>query len=237
MESLPIPLKIFQTWYTKDLPQAMKERVENLKTIHPRFEHFLFDDKECREFIQLHFGKEVVHAFDHLIPGQYKCDLWKYCVLYIHGGIYIDIKYHCVNGFKLIELMDREHFVLERPGFWEYNTYGIYNGFMVCKPRNNYMLDCVKRIVSNVKTKYYGNSALSPTGPELLGNVYFTNICRNVNKIGDFELFFNPKIDDQIIFKNTVVINKYPEYRDEQLQLQKREHYSILWDKKRIYAA
>jgi mannosyltransferase OCH1-like enzyme len=35
-----IPLKIFQTWYTKDLPQAMKERVENLKTIHPRFEHF-----------------------------------------------------------------------------------------------------------------------------------------------------------------------------------------------------
>ena len=82
-----IPLKIFQTWYTKDLPQAMKERVENLKTIHPRFEHFLFDDNDCRQFIQDHFNTDILNAYDKLIPGAYKADLWRCCVLYIHGGI------------------------------------------------------------------------------------------------------------------------------------------------------
>ena len=39
-----IPLKIFQTWNTKNLPPKMAERVENLKLTNPKFEHFLFDD-------------------------------------------------------------------------------------------------------------------------------------------------------------------------------------------------
>ena len=41
-----IPLKIFQTWFTKDLPPKMKTRVEILKRQNPRFEHFLFDDND-----------------------------------------------------------------------------------------------------------------------------------------------------------------------------------------------
>ena len=37
-----IPLKIYQTWVTKDLPPKMRERVELLKKQNPKFEHFLF---------------------------------------------------------------------------------------------------------------------------------------------------------------------------------------------------
>jgi mannosyltransferase OCH1-like enzyme len=99
-----MPLKIFQTWYTKDLPPKMKKVVENIKTNNPKFEHYLFDDNDCRVFIKEKFPEEVLDAYDRLIPGAYKADLWRYCVLYIHGGIYMDIKFKCVNGFKLIEL-------------------------------------------------------------------------------------------------------------------------------------
>ena len=117
-----IPLKIFQTWHTKDLPQKMKERVEQLKSQNPRFEHYLFDDNDCREFIKTHFSIDVLNAYDRLIPAAYKADLWRYCVLYINGGIYMDIKLTCVNGFKLIALTEEEFFVRDRPEGYLYNA-------------------------------------------------------------------------------------------------------------------
>ena len=57
-----IPLNIFQTWPSKDLPPKMKECVELLKKQNPRFTHYLFDDNECREFIKNHFNYEVLNA-------------------------------------------------------------------------------------------------------------------------------------------------------------------------------
>ena len=116
-----IPLKIFQTWHTKELPPDMKITVEKLKERHPRFEHFLFDDNDCRDFIIKNFDNNVVKAFDSLIPGAYKADLWRYCVLYINGGIYMDIKYSCTNSFRLIELTEKEHWVLDIDGNNIYN--------------------------------------------------------------------------------------------------------------------
>ena len=103
-----IPLKIYQTWHTKDLPLNMKICTDSIKNMHPNFEYFLFDDDDCRNFIIKHFDNNVIEAFDSLIPGAYKADLWRYCVLYINGGIYLDIKYKCINGFNFIELTEKE---------------------------------------------------------------------------------------------------------------------------------
>ena len=36
-----VPLKIFQTWYTKNLPPNMKRAVESIKKHNPEFEHVL----------------------------------------------------------------------------------------------------------------------------------------------------------------------------------------------------
>lgn len=113
---IQIPLDIYQTWYTKDLPPKMKECVQRLKNDNPEFRHHLYDDEECRIFIKDNFDKDVLYAFDALIPGAYKADLWRYCILYKKGGIYLDIKFQCENGFKLIEMaVDEENYVLDRP--------------------------------------------------------------------------------------------------------------------------
>ena len=63
-----IPLTIYQTWYTKDLPPKMHENVELLKKQNPEFEHFLYDDNDCRKFIKENFDKDVLNAYDSLIP-------------------------------------------------------------------------------------------------------------------------------------------------------------------------
>jgi mannosyltransferase OCH1-like enzyme len=179
-----IPLKIFQTWYTKDLDEKMQDCVDKLKLSNPEFEHYLYDDKDCAEFIEDNFGEEVLNAYNSLIPGAYKADLWRYCVLYINGGVYLDIKYFTVNDFNLIQLTDREYFVKDI----EPSGSGVYNAFMVCKPGNKKMLNCIKNIVKNVKNKFYGEGALAPTGPLLLKNEFTKDEIDNIKlSIGENE--------------------------------------------------
>ena len=109
-----IPLNIFQTWYTLDLPENMRRNIDLLKQNNPEFKHYLYDDEMCRNFIKENFNNDTLWAFDKLRPGAYKADLWRYCVLYIHGGIYLDIKFRSLNNFRLIELTDKEYWVKDR---------------------------------------------------------------------------------------------------------------------------
>ena len=83
-----IPLNIFQTWWTKEfLTPSMFESVNTIKTNNPKFNYQLFDDTDCCNFIQKNYGNDVLNAYNTLIPGAYKADLWRYCVLYKLGGI------------------------------------------------------------------------------------------------------------------------------------------------------
>ena len=222
-----IPLDIYQTWSTKDLPAKMRERVELIKAQNPRFTHHLYDDNDCREFIQTHFKQDVLDAYDRLIPGAYKADLWRLCVLFINGGIYMDIKFCCVNGFKLIELTESEHFVKDRP----HNS--IYNALMVCKKGNIFLYKSIRQIVENVKNKYYGETPLSPTGPKMLGAVMFNN------KLGVNLDMIHYDGGGYIIYKNVFVIStEYPQYNDERnVQNNKinKKRYDKMWEERNIY--
>ena len=39
-----IPLKIYQTWHSKDLPPIMSSCINELKYLNPEFEHIIYDD-------------------------------------------------------------------------------------------------------------------------------------------------------------------------------------------------
>lgn len=260
-ENAIIPLHIYQTWHTKNLPTKMGENVKNLKYKNPEFEYHLYDDYECRDFIKKNFDEDVLNAFDSLIPGAYKADLWRYCILYKNGGVYLDIKFKCEDNFKLIELTDKEYFVLDRPyakyniniqddlaivndknyykhvfknidiNFWKSKEIGLYNALMVCKPNNPILLECINSIVENVKQKNYDYNHLYVTGPGLLGEKYFKG---NYSKINSINLF-NSLSGNYILNRNKKIISHYPEYRIEQKKYQKNEYYYILWKNKKIY--
>ena len=223
-----IPLNIFQTWITKDLPPKMRENVERLKQQNPRFTHHLFDNNDCREFIKDNFDSEVLNAYDTLIPGAYKADLWRLCVLYIHGGIYMDIKLNCINGFKLIELTEKNHYVKDR-----LQPLSIYNALMACQQNSPFLIKSIYRIVSNVQKRFYGTNALEPTGPLLLGKI----IRRN--KLFDKVDLFHYKDGGFIIYKNRFVIStEYPEYNHERNQMYSMlntKRYDQLWNERSIY--
>lgn len=230
-----IPLNLFQTWCVKDLPPKMKENCDKLKADNPEFKYYLFDDNDCRIFIKNNFNHDVLKAYDTLIPGAYKADLWRCCVLYKFGGIYLDIKYRCTNEFKLIALTENEYFCND----WSNKTTldhvgtdtGIYNAIMICLPDNQILKQTIDSIVNNVKNKYYGNNPLEPTGPLLMKKL-FTDEQRN-----DIVLNFYKRIPNKeyIRFNNIAILDNYPEYRQEQKLFAKTKHYHNLWNEKNIY--
>ena len=55
--------------------------------------HYLFNDADCRAFIMNEYPPDVLMAYDQLIPTAFKADLWRYCVLYKYGGVYLDVKW------------------------------------------------------------------------------------------------------------------------------------------------
>ena len=221
-----IPLNIFQTWFDKDLPPGMAECVDSLKRQNPEFKHYLYDDADCLAFLQKHYDNDVVYAYQKLVPGAYKADLWRYCVLYTYGGIYLDIKYHCVNGFKLINLADDEYFVMDR--YHLLDQYAVYNAFMVVKPQNEILHKCIRRVVENVQNAFYGSDALEITGPLMMIQFFTPNDKKKLKR-----LYFTD--NNAIAYQGDYILKTYPEYRQEQQETSKKPHYDTLWRQRNVY--
>jgi hypothetical protein len=204
----------------------MLKSVLNIKNNNPRFKHYLFDDNDCREFIKSNFKPDVLNAYDRLIPGAYKADLWRYCILFIHGGIYLDIKYTCLNGFKFINLTESEHFVEDVDG------HSIYNALMVCKPKNDILYKAIRQIVENVNTNFYGNNSLEPTGPGLLCK--FISTSDNLVDLRH-DLLYGDMNYRLIYYKDIPVIKSYHGNFVEKNKSSITANYAVLWDQKNIY--
>ena len=216
-----IPLNIYQTWSTLDLPPNMKENVETLKMQNPEFRHYLYDDAMCRDFIKDNFNEDVLYSFDKLKPGAYKADLWRYCILYKKGGIYLDIKYKCLSHFKLIELTNKEYCVRDR---WYKGNVGIYNALLCFKKNNDLLHKCIQSIVHNVKHNVYGYSELYVTGPHLMSNFV------SKEEILNLSLTFNGYY---ILLNNVPILISYNTYRKEQKKTSK--YYEQMWRECDIY--
>ena len=84
-----IPLTIYQTYNWKDRIPAKVEA--NMLKFAPQYERSIYNDSECAEFIKTHFHSSVLQTYLHL-KGAHRADLFRYAILYINGGVYMDIK-------------------------------------------------------------------------------------------------------------------------------------------------
>ena len=115
--------------------------------------------KNAEAYIDEHFEKPVLEAFQGMQPFAYKADLFRYLVLYNEGGWYADLKLEPV-GVSLNELLERValqtrmspdevSFVGARQNFgWNIpGAEGIINSFLGAKPRHPVLGDTIVRIV------------------------------------------------------------------------------------------
>ena len=87
-----IPRIIHQTWFenvTQEKYPNMSRLVESFK--QSGFDYRFYTDDSAGDFLSTHFPPEAREAFDILLPGAFKADLFRYCLLLIYGGVYADI--------------------------------------------------------------------------------------------------------------------------------------------------
>ena len=76
---------------TSNMPAASK-MPHLLGSYASGFDVRFYDDAECATFIRTHFDSRIIAAYMRLTDGAHRADLFRYCVLYIVGGVYLDIK-------------------------------------------------------------------------------------------------------------------------------------------------
>lgn len=77
-----IPFTIHQTYYTKQLDSDIYQTCLIIKNMNPEYNYAFYDDNDCRAYIAAHYPSEYLKAYDMVIPGAYKADVFRYLVLY-----------------------------------------------------------------------------------------------------------------------------------------------------------
>ena len=137
------------------------------------------DDVDCAKFIRTYYGEFVLDAF-HRLTGAHRADLWRYCVLYYYGGVYLDIK--TVPLFCLDEL-----FPSSGDKFTWYTVISIHpdrihpdrihQGIIATPPKNPIFLKLIQNIVSNSPPPnyLYYTKHMFRVLEYLYGSISFTN--------------------------------------------------------------
>ena len=133
-----------------------------------------YDDDDCVAFITEHFGDRVRRAYHALLPTAYRADLFRYCVLYAHGGIYGDLSQKYNVPLRSLVNPDVDELVLTADRFQD----GVQIAFMACSPRHPVMHAAVLQVVANVEQRYYGQTPFDVTGPRVLGRIVQESNCR-----------------------------------------------------------
>ena len=220
-----IPLHMYQVWHDlKEMPSSVKESIHLIKEQNPEFQHHLYDEPMCRSFIQEHFPKKVLQAYDSIVPHAYKADLWRYCILYKKGGIYLDSKYYGVEGFKMIQLTGKEYFCKGVS-----NTFfSIYNAFLICKPGNSVLKRAIDKVVEQVETRYYGSVPWC-IGPLMIRS-FFTDYA--FDKL-ELSLEYVNKVKRYITYRGHRILKYNELYQKEKAQ--QSEHWTKYWEKRQLY--
>ena len=226
--ALAIPATIFQTFKSAEVPERIHDAAMGWVERNPGFAYRFFDDADARAFVGAHFGERALAAFDRTPPGAFRADFWRYCALFVEGGVYIDIDSIC--ECDLAELLGAEEtFVSARAGNLDW---AIYNGFVCTVPGHPFLKRAIERatdLILDVREgelfdgyTLVGPGTLGAAANEVLGrrpkaphaigsNVVNGHAYRLLRKVAR-----NPERSGHLLDGDRLVLwTEYPEYRDD----------------------
>lgn len=234
-----IPKVVYQTFESDEVTDGMASAIESWRSSNPEYQHHFFDANDRLDYIKRNFDQDVVDAYLDLIPGAFKADLWRYCVIYNEGGVYVDADTICTQ--PLIDWIDPDtDLVIARDDPMSKDW--LHNAFIASVPRNPFLKIAIDQIVENVKQKRR-LAHLNITGPELFGRVakdYFnikTNWPLGKQRLGNYNtkiLFHDWQSKNHKLDGKPVLITEYNGKLDEMKRINVPTFYE-LYQQDRIY--
>jgi hypothetical protein len=202
-----IPKQVFSTASTHQWKlESIRQEREKLINLNPDWKFHQFNDEACTQYIAHHFSGEVSSAYKRINPryGAARADLFRYCILYQEGGVYLDIKSTAAK--PLTEIVgDQGLYPLSqwdnRPGqphhLWgvhkelEHVPGGEFQQWFIASPPKSKILgqviDCVSENISNYAAKMEKTAGkqgvLTTTGP-----IAYTLAIAQLIQKGDIKL-------------------------------------------------
>ena len=85
-------------WQTgKYKPLATSKSYKSWKDLNPSFQFEYYDDAMSSQFILDYLGPDMHALYESFPLGVMRGDLWRYAILYVHGGIYSDSDTTCLR--------------------------------------------------------------------------------------------------------------------------------------------
>ena len=151
-----IPRIVHQTWFEALNP----EKYPNMSRLTESFqnsgwEYKFYTDDEAGSFLAEHFPPQVREAYELLIPGAFKADLFRYCVLLIRGGVYADVDTMMGPSLDAAIPKDVGFMVgLDEPGKKIGNRMCLWNGFIASAPGHPFLAKVIETTVNNIHQRF-----------------------------------------------------------------------------------
>lgn len=184
-------------------------------------------DSECRDFLKVFgdsFGLDVLKWYDYETDGRYKSDIWRVCVLYEKGGIYIDVDQEPLT--KISNYLEFDKF-----GFCSASNMGLHNvsnGFIYAEKKS----EIIKNNIIGMVNVYENN--LGKGGCHVMGRVITEMTGREPLKmplgeikIGNENCLFLHEVGDENIPDGTQAFyNSFGLYSDNDTKRVMNSRYS-----------
>ena len=151
----------------EELAPATRSYLHSISVSNPGWNVRYFSDSAAREFISQELPEpKILRAYDTLIPGAYRADLFRYCLLYLRGGLYGDLKQRYLG--PLDQFVDRLNDQLVTVKDMDHDgSPGVQVSFIAAVPGLPVFRTAIDLVVDNVEQRAYGRSFLSVSGPAL----------------------------------------------------------------------
>jgi len=151
-----VPKIIHQTWFepvTKDKYPNMSRLIESWKK--SGWEYYFYDDDTAGEFLGTHFPPEVREAYESIIPGAFKADLFRYCVLLIRGGVYADMDVLLQTNLDDAIANDIGFMTpIDEPGIEVGHRSCLWNGLIASAPGHPFLARTIEIVVNNIRNRF-----------------------------------------------------------------------------------
>lgn len=205
MQSSIIPQQIFTGISSLDLINTdLSDNYEKLRRNNPEWSHEIFTNEMQECFIRDNFGKEIFNAYLSINRryGSARNDLFKYCLIFLKGGIWLDAKSTCEKPFSQI-ILPTDRFLLS---YWPNLTTGpvnelfwadrckiacpeFINWMIISEAKHVFLESVISQVVKNIQTYNpirHGiaeQAVLGTTGP-----LVYTNAIFNKLSVGKFRM-------------------------------------------------
>lgn len=187
-----IPRKIFSSYEPKSsVPQKVYDTISQFAK---GYKYTLFDDHDCVQFLMENYNDTVVRAYKSLRKGAHRADLFRYAVLYLKGGIWMDVDLKLMTN--LDELLGQRNVM-----YTVANDVLIFQAFLAAPPQNPIIFRLLRHAISQAK-QTRGMSY------EVFLRQIFEEISIDVGHLGPFNGGFYKSINyhtDYILFKEICV--------------------------------